>query len=216
MRTAKTLIRLGGCPHSFCWFCHIAAHIKVLNRAEKKKTNNMRTRGKIRLSKNHKATQNKNNTGTTEVKCKLIKCKLEEVTLLSIISHSCLQNMTMILIKAKIIKIRRNNYFIFSVFQYKRTSSLLVMTHSSSTSVASVRRCLAVTALYRYIYDHIQVIISPWISIFHIEWLPVFSGYSGFQHIVDWSLSWLSESSALMPIWRYTEWISMHIGMHVA
>ena len=34
MRTAKTLIRLGGCPgwsesslcaHSFCWFCHVAA-----------------------------------------------------------------------------------------------------------------------------------------------------------------------------------------------
>ena len=34
-RTAKTLIRLGGCPgwsesslgaHSFCWFCHVAAH----------------------------------------------------------------------------------------------------------------------------------------------------------------------------------------------
>ena len=42
MRTAKTLIRLGGCPgwirpvwsesslgaHSFCWFCHVAAHIE--------------------------------------------------------------------------------------------------------------------------------------------------------------------------------------------
>ena len=36
MRTAKTLIRLGGCPglsesslgtHSFCWFCHFAAHL---------------------------------------------------------------------------------------------------------------------------------------------------------------------------------------------
>ena len=36
MRTAKTLIRLGGCPgwsesslgaHSFCWFCHEAAHV---------------------------------------------------------------------------------------------------------------------------------------------------------------------------------------------
>ena len=36
MWTAKTLIRLGGCPgwsesslgaHSFCWFCHIAAHL---------------------------------------------------------------------------------------------------------------------------------------------------------------------------------------------
>ena len=35
MRTAKTLIRLGGCPgwsesslgaHSFCWFCRVAAH----------------------------------------------------------------------------------------------------------------------------------------------------------------------------------------------
>ena len=35
-RTAKTLIRLGGCPgwsesslgaHSFCWFCHVVAHI---------------------------------------------------------------------------------------------------------------------------------------------------------------------------------------------
>ena len=35
MRTAKTLIRLGGCPgwsesllgaHSFCWFCHVAAY----------------------------------------------------------------------------------------------------------------------------------------------------------------------------------------------
>ena len=35
-RTAKTLIRLGGCPgwfeaslgaHSFCWFCHVAAHL---------------------------------------------------------------------------------------------------------------------------------------------------------------------------------------------
>ena len=35
MQTAKTLIRLGGCPgwsessmgaHSFCWFCHAAAH----------------------------------------------------------------------------------------------------------------------------------------------------------------------------------------------
>ena len=37
-RTAKTLIRLGGCPgwsesslgaHSFCWFCHVAAHIII-------------------------------------------------------------------------------------------------------------------------------------------------------------------------------------------
>ena len=36
MRTAKTLIRLGGCPgwfkcslgaHSLCWFCYVAAHI---------------------------------------------------------------------------------------------------------------------------------------------------------------------------------------------
>ena len=36
--TAKTLIRLGGCPgwaesslgaHSFCWFCHVAAHIDM-------------------------------------------------------------------------------------------------------------------------------------------------------------------------------------------
>ena len=35
-RTAKTLIRLGGCPgwsesslgaHSLCWFCHVAAHL---------------------------------------------------------------------------------------------------------------------------------------------------------------------------------------------
>ena len=40
MRTAKTLIRLGGCPgwsesslgaQSFCWFCHVAAHIVVVN-----------------------------------------------------------------------------------------------------------------------------------------------------------------------------------------
>ena len=38
MWTAKTLIRLGGCPgwsesllgtHSFCWFCHVAAHIPL-------------------------------------------------------------------------------------------------------------------------------------------------------------------------------------------
>ena len=38
MRTAKTLIRLGGCPgwsesslgaHSFCWFCCVAVHIKT-------------------------------------------------------------------------------------------------------------------------------------------------------------------------------------------
>ena len=37
MRTAKPLIRLGGCPgwsesslgaHSFCWFCHVVAHIR--------------------------------------------------------------------------------------------------------------------------------------------------------------------------------------------
>ena len=37
-RTAKTLIRLGGCPgcsesslgsHSFCWFCHVAAHLRI-------------------------------------------------------------------------------------------------------------------------------------------------------------------------------------------
>ena len=37
-RTAKTLIRLGGCPgwsessldaQSFCWFCHVAAHLKT-------------------------------------------------------------------------------------------------------------------------------------------------------------------------------------------
>ena len=36
MRTAKTLIRLGGCPgwsesslgtHSFCWFCHVTAQV---------------------------------------------------------------------------------------------------------------------------------------------------------------------------------------------
>ena len=36
MWTAKTLIRLGGCPgcsesslgtHSFCWFCHVVAHL---------------------------------------------------------------------------------------------------------------------------------------------------------------------------------------------
>ena len=38
MRTAKTLIRLGGCPgwsesslgaHSFCWFCHVAAYFSI-------------------------------------------------------------------------------------------------------------------------------------------------------------------------------------------
>ena len=37
-RTAKTLIRLGGCPgwsesslgaHSFCWFCHVAAQMHI-------------------------------------------------------------------------------------------------------------------------------------------------------------------------------------------
>ena len=40
MRTAKTLIRLGGCPgwsesslgaHSFCWFCHVAAHMLTID-----------------------------------------------------------------------------------------------------------------------------------------------------------------------------------------
>ena len=39
MRTAKTLIRLGGCPgwsdsslgaHSLCCFCHVAAHFTTL------------------------------------------------------------------------------------------------------------------------------------------------------------------------------------------
>ena len=39
MRTATTLIRLGGCPgwsesslgaHSFCWFCHVAAHMLLI------------------------------------------------------------------------------------------------------------------------------------------------------------------------------------------
>ena len=39
-RTAKTLIRLGGCPcwsesslggHSFCWFCHVAAHLCMMD-----------------------------------------------------------------------------------------------------------------------------------------------------------------------------------------
>ena len=45
MRTAKTLIRLGGSPgcesllgaHSFCWFCHVTAQMKdirVLNGCE--------------------------------------------------------------------------------------------------------------------------------------------------------------------------------------
>ena len=38
MRAAKTLIRLGGFPglsesslgaHSFCWFCHVAAHMST-------------------------------------------------------------------------------------------------------------------------------------------------------------------------------------------
>ena len=49
MRTAKTLIRLGGCPgwsesslgtEPHCWFCHVAAHlcfIKVLERTNKSK-----------------------------------------------------------------------------------------------------------------------------------------------------------------------------------
>ena len=40
MRTAKTLIRLGGCPgwsesslgaHSFCWFCHVVPHLGCCN-----------------------------------------------------------------------------------------------------------------------------------------------------------------------------------------
>ena len=40
MRTAKTLIRLGGCPgsfesslgaHSVCWFCHVAAQLNFLS-----------------------------------------------------------------------------------------------------------------------------------------------------------------------------------------
>ena len=39
MRTAKTLIRLGGCPgwsesslgaQSLCWFCHVAAHFAII------------------------------------------------------------------------------------------------------------------------------------------------------------------------------------------
>ena len=39
MRTAKTLIRLGGCPgwsesslgaQPFCWFCHVAAHVHLI------------------------------------------------------------------------------------------------------------------------------------------------------------------------------------------
>ena len=39
-RTAKTLIRLGGCPgwsesslgaHSFCWLCHVAAHMSLIS-----------------------------------------------------------------------------------------------------------------------------------------------------------------------------------------
>ena len=49
MRTAKTLIRLGGCPgwsesslgaEPHCWFCHVAAHlcfIKILERTNKSK-----------------------------------------------------------------------------------------------------------------------------------------------------------------------------------
>ena len=41
MRTAKTLIRLGGClgwsesslgAHSFCWFCHVVAHLCIQQR----------------------------------------------------------------------------------------------------------------------------------------------------------------------------------------
>ena len=44
MRTAKSLIRLGGCPgwsesslgaHSLCWFCHVAAHISQITSNEK-------------------------------------------------------------------------------------------------------------------------------------------------------------------------------------
>ena len=43
MRTAKTLIRLGGCPvwsesslgaHSFAWFCHVTAHMYFVTSAE--------------------------------------------------------------------------------------------------------------------------------------------------------------------------------------
>ena len=43
MRTAKTLIRLGGCPgrsesslgaQSFCWFCHEAAQLYIRNNRE--------------------------------------------------------------------------------------------------------------------------------------------------------------------------------------
>ena len=30
MRTAKTLIRLGGCAQSLCLFCHVAAHFHYL------------------------------------------------------------------------------------------------------------------------------------------------------------------------------------------
>ena len=35
MRTAKTLIRLGGSEsslgaHLFCWFCHVAAHLLLI------------------------------------------------------------------------------------------------------------------------------------------------------------------------------------------
>ena len=44
MQTAKTLIRLGRCPgwsetslgaHSFCWFCHAAAHIENIHTSSK-------------------------------------------------------------------------------------------------------------------------------------------------------------------------------------
>ena len=52
MRTAKTLIRLGGCPgwsesslsaHSFCWFCHVVAHMYIIKIIEPPhdKTNKM-------------------------------------------------------------------------------------------------------------------------------------------------------------------------------
>lgn len=45
-------------------------------------------------------------------------------------------------------------------FQYNKTSSLSVMTRSLNTSVDSATKCLAVTVLYRYIFDLIQVITS--------------------------------------------------------
>ena len=44
MRTAKTLIRLGGCPgwtesslgaHTFCWFCHAATHLTSVGRKQR-------------------------------------------------------------------------------------------------------------------------------------------------------------------------------------